>query len=1088
MTLASCVKEPFGPNSVLEEGEGWLSFSFGAENAIEVTTKATQDLQTESLIQNFYIFIFEQGGDPSSNDKVYGHFFDAENMTTESAFNSATDDCWYITCPNPANGTASGKVKLKASAGSGRTMYMLTNLDSDMVRISSDLLANTIKTEQDLLDFNVFLNQPIVYRNTHFPMSGKMTDVSIVSGTLNANESSMKLKRLDAKVQFVFKAGDRADARGQKIKSFEARKWKVVNVPRTAYVVDRGFDHGRVTTTELSNYSDEAIDFFDTDFVNFEKFTTEGTSEFSFYMPENRQTPKAAPASYQDRSRQMKDDIGANKSYTVDYVLDGKSYNRDMRLFEYANDFSTYVLVTGYVTMDLKDDSAGQVLGGEVQYLIHLGDWSRTAGASWDKDVYTGVANYNTERNTSYTYTVTINSVDNIRVEVETSKGSLSGVQEGQPGATGNLTIAKEEIALCDAHYVSKTLNFHLINFFDGGIVDEEHCVVDKMTWRVKTPFSEGGPQNIGGIDITEGLDYDWVRFRLNKQDAGGNYYADERRKFTPRVFESSTTLRSASDNLEGDGTPGLAGYHNDGSMDIVALVEYMRKQVKLWMQNPEGSDFDHKGATDDEIHNPDYDNPANDKSPKISVTVFVDEYYYTEHPLTHSTEEPTLWKRFVNADDRIMQILCNSDASKDLESRATGSVVTIQQKSIQSIFNTNLEYDALQTAWGLEITDEHESENWVYDNSTGKNTNKYNGLLNTCIEWTLANNQSSTTFDTGQKSWATFMNFEVNNDTPELNSGYQSLRYSCMTRNRDNNGNGQIERDEIRWYTGAVSQLMGLYMGDPVIDSDGKLYNRTPAQEGVESTWYQRVGTSTKYDGDYASSGDVYTIWSEEGISTGSSKWNQASDKARTVRCLRNIGHINGNHSETYSLGMMPEDYITVEEDPSENGSYIYTCTHLNENSLRYYSSKELPLADHRSVENRLYKKFKTAPGTKTSTTNNFLNFNTAVNNAMNNNEPNPYCPDGYRTPNQREMAIMKIYGQDLGYKDAGGNNLLATGYMTRTSWYFGPLGGKPVPISWDVVGGVNKNGFTIYWGNVSLQYNTTGNTTRCVKDIRTD
>lgn len=1061
-----------------------MSFSFGAENAIEVSTKATQDLQTESLIQNFYIFIFEQGADPSTNDKVYGHFFDANNMTTSGSFTSATDDCWYITYPNPSDGTASGQVKLKTSAGSGRTMYMLTNLDSDMVRISSDLLANTIKTEQDLLDFNVFLNQPIVYRNTHFPMSGKMTNVSVASGNLTAAETSMKLKRLDAKVQFVFKAGDRADARGQKIKSFEARKWKVVNVPRTAYVVDRGFDHGRVTTTELSNYSDEAIDFFDTDFVNFEKFTTAGTSEFSFYMLENRQTPKAAPTSYQDRSRQIKDGVGANKSYTVEYVLDGKSYTRDMRLFEYANDFSTYVLVTGYVTMDLKDDSAGQVLGGEVQYLIHLGDWSRTEGASWDKDVYTGVANYNTERNTSYTYTVTVNSVDNIRVEVETSKGSLSGVQEGQPGATGNLTIAKEEIALCDAHYVSKTLNFHLINFFDGGIVDEEHCVVDKMTWRVKTPFSEGGPQNIGGIDITEGLDYDWVRFRLNKQDAGGNYYADERRKFTPRVFESSTTLRSETENLEGDGTPGLAGYHNDGSMDIVALVEYMRKQVKLWMQNPEGSDFDHKGATDDEIHNPDYDNPANDKSPKISVTVFVDEYYYTEHPLTHSTEDPTLWKRFVNTDDRIMQILCNSDASKDLESRATGSVVTIQQKSIQSVYNTNPDYDALQTAWGLEITDEHESENWVYSSSTGKNTHSNNGLLNTCIEWTLANNQSSTTFDTGQKSWSTFMNFEVDNDTPELNNSYQSLRYSCMTRNRDNNGNGKIDRDEIRWYTGAVSQLMGLYMGEPVINSDGKLYNRTPAQEDVESTWYQRVGTSTRYG---SSGTNVYTIWSEEGIATGSSGWSKTSDKPRTVRCLRNLGNIDGNYSETYSLTMMPEDYITVEEDPSESGSYIYTCTHLNENSLRYYSSKELPLADHRSVENRLYKKFKTAPGTKTSTTNNFLNFNTAVNNAMNNNEPNPYCPDGYRTPNQREMAIMKFYGQDLGYEDAGDNALIADGYMTRTSWYFGPLGGKPVPTTWGVVG-ATKNGFTIYQGNVSLQYNTTGNTTRCVKDIRTD
>lgn len=1068
--ISSCVKEQISPISVLEDGEGWLSFSFGADAALELSTKATQNLQTESLIQNFYIFIFESGTDPSANDKVYGHFFDAENIISEGDFNAATDDCWYISYPDPANGTAEGMVKLKASAGSGRTMYMLTNLDSDMVRISSDLLANTIKTEQDLLDFNVFLNQPIIYRNTHFPMSGKMTDVTISENTLTAIESAMTLERLDAKVRFIFKAGEAPT--GQTIESFEARKWRVINVPRTAYVMERNVDHGNVdpSTTPVDDYSEAAVNFFDTDFVNFEEFTTSGTSEFSFYMLENRQSPKNSAADYQDRSKQIKDGVGMNTSCTVDYVLDGKPYNRDMRLFDYANDFSTYVLVTGYVTMKLENDDAGQILGGEVQYLIHLGDWG------------SDINNYKTERNTSYTYRVTVNSVQNIRVEVETSMGS-GGVTENQPGATGNITIAKEEIALCDAHYVSKTLTFHLKNFFDGGIIDEEHSVVDKMTWRVKTPFSEGGPQNIGGIDITEGLDYQWVRFRLNKQDAGGSYYIDKRRKYKPDAFESSTTWREASDNKEGDGiTDGLAGYHNDGSMDIVGLVDYMRKQVKLYLQNPEASDFDN-GSDEDGNGTIDAD-----EGPKICVTVFVDEYYYTEHPLTHSTADPTLWKHFVNADDRVMQILCNSDASKDLESRATGSVVTIQQKSIQSIFNTNPEYDALQTAWGLEIEDEHENKNWEYGATTNKNTDKNNGLLNTCIEWTLSNSVTSSTFDTGEKKWATFMDFEVNNDTPQLIDSYQNLRYSCFTRNRDNNGDGVIDRDEIRWYIGSVSQLMGLYMGEPVIDSEAKLYNRTPAEEDVESSWHQRVAASTAYDGTYDEDG-VYTIWAEEGISTGDSNWSKNTDKPRTVRCLRNLGYIDGNFAETYDIRSKPQDYISVEEDPTDPGSYIYTCTHLNENSLRYYSSTELPLADHRSVENRLYKKFKTAPQITTYGSNvNFNNFNINIDNAINSNTSNPYCPDDYRTPNQREMAIMKFYGRDRNYKDANGNNLITDGYMTRTSWYFGPLGGKPAPTSWDVVGGVNKYGFTINWNNISLQYNTTGNTTRCVRDIRVD
>lgn len=1059
--ISSCIKEQISPISVLEDGEGWLSFSFGADAALELSTKATQNLQTESLIQNFYIFIFESGTDPSANDKVYGHFFDAENIVSEGDFNAATDDSWYISYPNPADGTASGRVKLKASAGSGRTMYMLTNLDSDMVRISSDLLAHTIKTEQDLLDFNVFLNQPVINRNIHFPMSGKMTDVKISENTLTAQESAMTLERLDAKVRFIFRTG--AAQTGQTIESFEARKWRVINVPRTAYVMERTVDHGNVdpSTTPVDDYSEPVVNFFDTGFVNFEEFTTSGTSEFSFYMLENRQTPKKRAADYQDRSKQIKDGVGMNTSCTVDYVLDGKPYNRDMRLFDYANDFSTYVLVTGYVTMKLENDDAGQILGGEVQYLIHLGDWG------------SDINNYKTERNTSYTYTVTVNSVQNIRVEVETSMGS-GGVTENQPGATGNITIAKEEIALCDAHYVSKTLTFHLKNFFDGGIIDEEHSVVDKMTWRVKTPFSEGGPQNIGGIDITEGLDYQWVRFRLNKQDDKGSYYSDKRRKYKPDAFESSTTWREASDNKEGDGAEGLAGYHNDGSMDIVGLVDYMRKQVKLHLQNPEVSDFD------------------SDSDPKICVTVFVDEYYYTEHPLTHSTADPTLWKHFVNADDRVMQILCNSDASKDLESRATGSVVTIQQKSIQSIFNTNPEYDALHTAWGLESEDEYDDQGWTYKERTGLNRSdydEYNGLLNSCYDWGIIDNTSSATFPTNeQKQWTDYVTSEVDNDTPLLTDSKKSLRYSCISRNRDNDGDGFIDRDEIRWYTASNKQLIGIYVGADVINKDAKLYNRSPEeQHGNTSAWIQRVSSSTFAD----------VVYAEEGLAVGDKDSNGTS-----VRCVRNLGDIGnqisrGDKPETYSLKEVAQDYITVEEDPNESGSYIFTNIFINDEALRYYSSSELPMTDERAVENRLYKKFKTCPTTKEGTLALFWDFNQNIDNAIANNDPHPYCPDGYRVPNQRELAMMRYYTPDIitplvVFKTSG--------LLSRTKWFFGVKGdGTPADAVYDkyYYSGLeqqNPNKRTGYcigtWGdyNISMGADVKAKTTRCVKDIRVD
>lgn len=1056
------------------DGEGWIIFNFGAESPVEVLTRATHDDVVESQIYNFYLLIFDSEG-----NKLYGQYFDADNhKNSAAAVEGATSDCWYVSNMTSSGGQTTGKVKIKASSGSNLRVYMLVNLDADMVKISSDLLSHTIKNETDLKTFNVYMNQTTVARNGYFPMNGSLSNVTIQGGTMSSPDGTLMLKRLDAKVRFIFKQGERVDEKGQKITKFEAKQWKVVNVPRTAYLLDyasrgksddRGHDHGNVpVATDPMNYSAYAANFFDTEFVNFEEFPSTGQSEFSFYMLENRQVPKKTPATYQDRSRQVKridsGFEGENTYCEVSYSVDGVPITREMRIFENANDFSTYVLVTGHVEMELKNDDAGQTLGGEVQYLIHLGDWSSVinpSGPGDTNDTYSNIDDYNTLRNTNYTYTVTVNSVNNIRVEVESSGGSANDVIENQPGASGSVTVAKEEIALCDCHYVAKTLDFHLINFFEGGKIREDACIVDKMTWMVSTPFGEGMPIKVGDIDITDGLDYEWVHFRLNKKDGSGNYYSEQRRKFTPRVFASSTVWNSESVNKEDDGTNGMAGYHNDGCMDVVALVKYMQQQVKLWLTNKDVCDFDNKNATDMTL-------------PKISITVFVDEYYYHEHPLTKDASDPHLWKKFVNHEDRKMHILCSSESSKDLESKATGSVITIQQKSIQSIFNTNPEYTALQTAWGLEIYDEEEHRNWIYGTSTGKNTSSNNGLLNTCIEWTLAQNASSTTLDNGEKSWGTFMNFEVNNDIPQLKGNYQNLRYSCMTRNRDNNGNGKIDRDEVRWYTGSVSQLMGLFIGEPIVSPDAKLYNRTPEQIQDKDKWYQRVGSSTRYGG---SGTNVYTIWSEEGISTGSSGWSKDSDKPRTVRCLRNLGQIDGNNTETYSINKVSQDYIDMEEDPSEAGSFIFTCTHLNESSLRYYSSKELPLADHRSVENRLYKKFKTAPTTKTyESAVRFQAFNENIDEAIRSNTPNPYCPDGYRTPNQREMSVMKFYNEGL----------IDNGYMTRTSWYFGPLGSNPINTSWTE--NVEKYGFSIYQDNISLQYNQTGNTTRCVRDIRVD
>lgn len=1046
----SCVREEIAPaTGGVGDGEGLLLLNFGVNESVEVRTKATLPAHTEQGVFNMYVFVFDKDG-----NKLAGQFFDSGNLAKDGkveTVSNATDNCWCVdnAKKDSKDGfVTNGRVKLRCSAGENLTLYVIANLDSDMVRVSADLLSSAVHVEDSLKKFTAFMNQEVVSRNGRFLMTGKVSGVTInkASGT-NVTQTDkplmLELERVDAKVWFKFK-------KGENVKSFEARQWKVVNVPRVSYALSygqrgvegsRGQDYGNVDPqTARENYSEHAGKYFTTDFVNFEDFATDGTSEFSFYMMENRQVPKNIPTKYNDRSRSLKTSNDLNDKCSVSYTVNGVEHSRDMRMFEYANDFSTYVVVTGYVEMELKNNDAGNVLGGDVEYLIHLGDWGKS------------IDNYNIERNTSYTYTVTINSVDNIILEVETSKNGAE-FKEEQPGATGQVTIAKEEIALCDCHYVSKTISFRLSNFFKNGNVEAENCIVDELTWSVKTPFGEGEPSSTGDMDFSSYLDYKWVHFRLNRKDKDGKYL-QTRRKYTPREFESKDVYQ---ENKEDDGkTPGVAGYHNDGVMTVPQLCLFIKNEVKKYLDNNlTMCVFD------------------NDTDPKITLTVFVDEYYYDENPITGETRSD-LWKWFVNQDDRKLHILCNSEKSKDMESSSTGSVVTIQQSSIQCVYNTDPSYTDLKTAWGVENKDEFDGKLLVYSNTTsGKNrgNNKLlNGLYNSCKEWGLK-------FGDREKSeWSTYMDFEVKNDSPQLKSGYENMRYACMNRNRDNNGNGKIDREEVRWYLAAVNQLVGMYVGDGLLNSDTKLYCKSPADKASDdyTKWQQHIVSSTMYDNN---SDDPTILWAEEGISTGNFMYSEDNCvRGTAIRCVRNLGYIDGKSDESYDIEKEFDDYIKM--DKKSDGGYLFTCTHLNELALRYYTSSELILADERSQENNLYKQFEMLPGkydcSKAYASNPdgksyFELFNEEVTNGVISGEGHPYCPKGYRTPSQIEAAIMRYYVEDWGDSKT----------MTRTYWSFGKRG-KNTKNS-------KKVGFSVQGTNVTVN-DAMITEVRCVRDVRTD
>ena len=479
-------------------------------------------------------------------------------------------------------------------------------------------------------------------------------------------------------------------------------------------------------------------------------------------------------------------------------------------------------------------------------------------------------------------------------------------------------------------------------------------------------------------------------------------------------------------------------------------------------------SDFD-SGLKENDSRDPD--------GPKICVTAFVDEYYYDEHPIT-KRKSPTLWKSFVNQDDRTMHILCDSNSSTDLESTSTGSVITIQQQSIKSIFNTDPTYDALQTAWGLESIDEFSDQVKVYNvgrgySDSGKNTDKYNGRANSVFEWGLA--PLGTTVETITNlapgiSWGTYIDYEVPNDTPLMQDSYKSLRYFCMARNRDNNGDGIIEKDEVRWYLASIQQLVGLFVGNGVVQQSARLYYRTPEQKASnnKNDWYQFVISSTHH-----TVGGPTVIWGQEGLSTSSLSQSQgwASSSGVTaygIRCVRNLG-IDSNAD----INVRPDDFLT--KTKNADGSYTFEATHLNAAALRDYTSTDLPYADEWSSANRLYKRFEVAPNyTDFSSTIGFATFQEDID--ARGSYLSGYCPEGYRIPNQMELAMMNYYmeKEDLSY------NL-----YSRTYWSFGPISGNYGPNG--KRNDANDIGFLrVDSGNLTVAAGTTTQYARCVKDIR--
>lgn len=1083
---------PIKPYNSLPDGTPvTLQINFGSSDMVElnVATKAEAPEADESRVHDLYVMIFDNSTlDHDSPKKIYGRYFSYEHLADDlGSLDTNPNEGWWVenkTLPgvSPAVTTTAGAVKVSTVVCSNALLVVLANVTnavssmSDNPELDDIAYLNGISNLDELRGTKITLEQDVVNRKDLFLMMGTLGKIGasdavhntldtrqMIWGTTDPSKEynstyKLLLRTMDAKVKFMVRCNR------ENIDAEKAVYWTVCSTPDKCYLFD-DYNGGALP--------DDAV-FFDSESAYFEGTIAAeeaGYSDwyvFTFYAMENKQAMKKHAATYHDREKQIKADTGTSgyqwwtqeggkeNIYSGNYVTNGK--------WEYANDLATFVKFDMVLTLNADGiyaatgERVNNALTTDTIYTIHLGDF----GSSGSQET-NAFDDYNTLRSHYYTYKITINNSGSVYAEVENDN-------ERQPGQEGYLLLTNDEIVNADAHYEYHTVSFGYSEDWDPSI----------FSWYVKTPFGQGEPRKtteiVNGrtypLYSGEGLDYKWVMFGVNEHDSEDTSKYSKNRLRYPGIGEYKPNWKPSS----GEPTPKL--------MDINQLIEYLFDQKVRYEANPpEDNDF---------------------LSDTIRVTVFIDEYYYETNPLDPDAgADPDLWRHFVNAAPREMHILSDARKSRDRKSDVIVSSHSIIQQSIQTIYNTYA--PGLRSLWGTEHKDEIKEKvpgGWHYwpdpsdyNERSGQNNDlgRENGRVNSAFIWKLCNDSGGS--EDNNQLWDTYMDFNVQNNTPELKAKYQGMAFSCLTRNRDNNGNRKIDRDEVRWYLAATRQLIGMWVGNESLSLGARLYQPAEGQwraHVVSSTkklvcWAEEGAGATDLSHDWAGPNSTYATWASQ----------DAAAAGESVRCLRNIGTYDGPSGVT-DISYAPytqeiDKYFTIEKEGSGfDETTTFYFDRLDTKSIREYSEGELPYHPQTSPNNRVYVKM-TAQSQASQVDEFPVILSAAFNPLITASGTNPYCPAGWRLPNQTEYLLMSLYmSTDYFSQDAEGNAYTGTEIAMPSRTYYdrglyGDLRQESGPWSSEknkVGFAYNTSGKKIFctWGNRASDHEV--RRTRCVRD----
>lgn len=929
---ASCAKDDLGVPTNSEGHPVRVTLNMGMGKSTDIVV--TRADNSYSDLGNLYLFVY--GSDGKYQQMLSTTATDSNNRIYVETRSENDNGVTYTITINTTSGTKNllAVANTSAVADEGGFWSSMASIATDAAAGDlsfKELKAAVISLREDLYENTQMLPIQIVSstqmlisgvnEGVVFDTNGNITNYGQLNGT-DKDKVVVKMDRAMARITFNI-AQTVKGAKG----TFVPSSFRVYNIPTKSVL----------TNTNKSNTKS------DNTYINSAPMTignvSGGNYTFSFYMPENIPVANenASIATYQDRDKWSGD----------------KGSRPENKEWTNAPKNSTFVVISGTYSQsgDTTDTTDKNSYTGNVSYTIHLGDFSNKA---W--------SNFNVERNCSYTYKMSVKGVDSIVVEAE-KEGD-----EQQPGAEGQIFTydASTYSYELDAHYEQVFLQYNLSSMarsLASGLSDEEldNAIADKLilviqseamdyTHATATDAKPYTVQNKRGtlspyriyanavrnaadpaaaaaaakenvlagegenISPTKGFDYKWVEFWPQTGTDIAAY---------PGVSEWSREDISDFSNKGAYGGTATteSGYLKDVYDVIVAMGKVVKKIYKGEGVSTDDRDEDGITIIQDKQSNNDY---------VARFTAFVNEYYYYCHPLTKA--KVTSWSVMTNKIPREMIIAMSSSISQDGNSSYSQIYSYITQASIQTFYNSRV-----SDINGFGIETYNETPHITFGTPKSEDgLSKTDGRSN---QITLIGGLS--------KDWNTFIASAYNGWTSSVSSdrtthklkeaayntrsGGSGAYYACLSRNRDLNGNGVIDNNEIRWYLPSLNEYIRIGVGSNAISNAAQLYmgdKMNMKRSTTPGSYADGYPIDYIWDGAlyYTSSSDAERVyWAVERGSSSADGQNWGGGfAAKPIRCIRSLP-ANAGGSDVSTVHVASDASYVAHNVP---GTYGYVST----------------------------------------------------------------------------------------------------------------------------------------------------------------